>query len=545
MLCRDEALYWTCPSTPVQPIGRTGLVMGWLFGRETSILSRQQAGETTAGTDAVISHLLKQCWGNYLAILAEDDAIRIMPDPSGLMPVFGLVTATHLLVASHVRLLFAATGSRPAIDFSALRDFMARPELRARPTCLAGVQELPPGHITCVRRGILSGTQAWHAVDCMPGEGTPSLDEAVTALRHESMAVMRAWHEVHGPPVVAVSGGVDSSLICGALAAAGLPFSCATLATSDPGGDERLAARQLADHLGVSLYEEIYQPADFDPFACASAGLPRPSRKSFLTRVDAMFGRARRSSGALRVWDGNGGDNLFCYLHSSAPVADRITAEGVISRWPATLVDMCKVTGGDLREMAQATISRLLRRATFPDWPADLRLMTGTATPFADLSPVTAWDHVTAGRHAGKHDHLALIMRAQLHLHGPAGPEGRFSPLMSQPILELCLSLPTWLWCHGGMNRAIARHAFAQELPTSIHYRTSKAGPDSFLRAIFARNRAIFRDLLIGGVLDQAGLLDIPAVDRALATGPDRPDPVIYRVLDLVEAENWARSWQA
>jgi asparagine synthase (glutamine-hydrolysing) len=116
---------------------------------------------------------------------------------------------------------------------------------------------------------------------------------------------------------------------------------------------------------------------------------------------------------------------------------------------------------------------------------------------------------------------------------------------MSQPILELCLSLPTWLWCHGGMNRAIARHAFAKELPTSLHRRTSKAGPDSFLRAIFARNRAIFRDLLIGGVLDQAGLLDIPALDRALATGLDRPDPVIYRVLDLVEAENWARSWQA
>lgn len=544
-LCQREARYWSGGSTPVRNLGTFGLVLGHVFERNAPAPTADDASAVSLDPDTAVTHLVTRCWGTYLAVIVDGDMIRLLPDPCALMPVFCRKTATHLLVASHPRLLFTAEGSPPAIDFPAMADFLARPELRTTMTCLEGVHELRPGSLTCLRRGSLSERQVWRAGDFLPDGKSPSFEEAAEMLRHEAVAVVQTWHKTLGSPVVAVSGGVDSSLICGALAAAGLPFSCATLATLDPGGDERVAARQLASHLGVGLHEEIYAPEIFDPFACASAGLPRPSRKSFLTRVDAMLAAASSYIDHACVWDGNGGDNLFCYLHSSAPVVDRLMAEGVFSQWPKTLVDMCGVTGSDIGEMARATLRRFLGRPGFPPWPADARLTNDPAAPFAALTPVTAWHSEVSARHGGKQDHLALIMRAQLHCHGPTTRCKRFSPLMSQPLLELCLSLPTWLWCHGGINRALARKAFASELPAVLHRRTSKAGPDSFLRAIFDRNRGIFRELLTGGMLDQAGLLDMTAVDRALQTDRDRDDPVIYRVLDLVEAENWAREWQS
>jgi asparagine synthase (glutamine-hydrolysing) len=542
--CEREARFWAGSATPVHALGSVGLGLGHIFGRDGPASLPGVSPDEPSEPDAAAVQLITRFWGTYLAVFVHGDTIGLLPDPGGLMPVFCRMTATHLLVASQARLLFAADGSQPSIDLAALGDFLARPELRTTSTCLEGVRELRPGSITSLQYGLLSERQLWRASRFLPDGKSPSFEEAADLLRHEAVDVMKTWHEALGSPVVAVSGGVDSSLICGALSAAGLPFSCVTLATRDPGGDERSAARQLAGHLGVRLHEEIYSPEDFDPFQSASAGLPRPSRKSFLTRVDAMLAGACSRLGGFSVWDGNGGDNLFCYLHSPAPVVDRLMTEGLFSQWPRTLLDMCGVTGSDIGEMARATLRRFLGRPGFPPWPADARLTRGRAPPFAALSPVAPWDREVAARHGGKQDHLALIMRAQLHCHGPANPVRRFSPLMSQPMLELCLSLPTWLWCHGGINRALARTAFASDLPQVLHRRTSKAGPDSFLRTIFDRNRKIFRELLAGGILDEAGLIDMAAVERALQTDRNRDDPVIYRVLDLVEAENWAREWQ-
>ena len=120
----------------------------------------------------------------------------------------------------------------------------------------------------------------------------------------------------------------------------------------------------------------------------------------------------------------------------------------------------------------------------------------------------------------------------------------RFSPLMSQPLMELCLAIPTWLWCEGGLNRSVARRAFADALPPSILTRTAKAGPDSYIRAIFDRNRQAVRHSLMDGLLARQGLLDLPAVEQALGIDAYTGDSIIYRLLDLAEAEHWARAWQ-
>ncbi|KUO56542.1 MAG: hypothetical protein APF78_09445 [Sphingomonadales bacterium BRH_c3] len=174
-----------------------------------------------------------------------------------------------------------------------------------------------------------------------------------------------------------------------------------------------------------------------------------------------------------------------------------------------------------------------------------MRLLAPEPDGQADLNPLTPWLDTEVDRHRGKRDHLALIMRAQNHLHclGVAGLP-RFSPLMSQPLLEFCLGVPTWLWCAGGINRAPARSAFARDLPPEIVRRTSKAGPDSFIRRSFSDNRSTIRAMLLDGLLARQSLLDLAAVEQALGVDAMAGGSIIYRLLDLAEAEAWARSWQ-
>jgi asparagine synthase (glutamine-hydrolysing) len=51
------------------------------------------------------------------------------------------------------------------------------------------------------------------------------------------------------------------------------------------------------------------------------------------------------------------------------------------------------------------------------------------------------------------------------------------------------------------------------------------------------------RQMLFEGLLVDHGVIDLAAVDRALRIDEHADDPIINRLLDLVEAEAWARSW--
>jgi len=154
-----------------------------------------------------------------------------------------------------------------------------------------------------------------------------------------------------------------------------------------------------------------------------------------------------------------------------------------------------------------------------------------------------SWRELDFGRQSGKRDHFELIMRTRNRIHGLGVGPRRFSPLMSQPVLEFCLGMPTWLWFEGGINRAIVRTALSGVLPPELLARTSKAGPDSFIRRAFDYHRTILRERLLDGLLERHGIIDRKEVEQALATDIASRDSIIYRLLDLAEAENWARSW--
>ena len=204
---------------------------------------------------------------------------------------------------------------------------------------------------------------------------------------------------------------------------------------------------------------------------------------------------------------------------------------------------MCRVTGCDVPTLLRATGKRLMGRRSKKEFAPDSRLLADGPI-LEDLpEPLTPSYRLGTWRHPGKRDHLALIMRAQHHLHGFGPGPARFSPLMSQPLLEFCLGVPTWTWVTGGQNRALARAAFADLLPRSVLNRMSKAGPDSFIRGAFDRHRAVLRDLLLDGLLAKQGVIDRAAVEQAFTLETSRRGSMVYRLLDLVEAENWSRSW--
>lgn len=522
--------------------GHGGWIIGQIFARGTG--AQAPALPLLVGIETLARWLVSECWGAYCAVLSRPGSrhLYLVCDPSGLMPVYRLRLPGHCIVTNDLGLIFAM-GSAPRVSWSDLAGHLQWPELRARRTCLAGIEELVPGELHCLSDPSAGTRLLWQVERFLPSRPV-RFDDALAELRELASSVLGAWAGMLGAPAVAASGGVDSTFICAALASAGQDFSCITVATADPSGDERRFVLQLGDHLGVRVETCTYDIQAIDLSRAASQGLPRPQRKTFMQALDQALEAAAHRIGTGAVIDGNGGDNLFCYLHSAAPVIDSLRLRGPGRATVATFLDMCRLTGADAATMARAVIRRMCSSSAASLGKGDTRLLAGDVSRAPQ--PLVPRLSAPVGRHEGKRDHLAMLMRCQNHLHGLISPGSlnRLSPLMSQPLVELCLSFPTWLWCHGGLNRAVARAAFANDIPREIATRTSKSGPDSFIRAVFTRGRAEIRDMLLGGLLAHHGILDRVATEAALHASVDAADSMIYRLLDLAEAEAWARSWE-
>ena len=361
-LLTDGPRLWIGEDTPTVDLGEAGHAIGILFRRDGAQRVRDGLETVACSGLEAASQLVAEFWGAYVAILRmPGDELALMSDPSGLFPVYCSRTPTHFLATSDPRLLGPVTGKLSSIAWSALRRFLAHPELRTQETCLSGVEELVPGTLHFPHE---NRTQPiWTPSAFFPRAPYPHHDDAARQLREIVIEVVGAWAEALGSVAVAASGGVDSSLICAALSEGAKDFSCATLSTADRSGDERAYVALLANSLGAKWTGRIYDPAGFDPISPASQGLPRPSRRSFVGSIDALLADCAHELGADFVLDGNGGDNMFCFLHSAAPVVDRLYAEGPGRGVFETLVAMCRVTEADISTMVRASIRRLRRGA--------------------------------------------------------------------------------------------------------------------------------------------------------------------------------------
>jgi len=120
----------------------------------------------------------------------------------------------------------------------------------------------------------------------------------------------------------------------------------------------------------------------------------------------------------------------------------------------------------------------------------------------------------------------------------------RTMPLLSQPLVELCLRIPTYVLIRSGRDRAVARRAFERDLPAEIVRRQAKGRADQHVRNILDANLDFLRELLLDGVLMQRGLLNRAALELYLTR---ERSPADFQYTEILQehacTEAWLRSW--
>lgn len=532
----------------VLPIPGGGAVIGTIFHRHGPAEAIRDLDQRAA--DAIRksggAHLIERYWGGYLAAFEMPGSACVLRAPMGALPCYQLRQGGLHVFASDPGILVKAGLLTPRIDWDAVQRHLFMRDLPSPRTAIVGLSEILSGTRAILAEGGEGVSQCWSPWHYAASLDVMEPEDSAERLGRALQQCISAWGSRYANILLSVSGGLDSSIVATTLAERGRPLSCLTLATSDPSGDERTYARTIAAHCHASLHECGYALDAIDLDRSVVAHLPRPCGRTHDLAFRAVVTAKAAELGADAYFTGNGGDNVFYNSASARPIADRYLAEGIGPGLVRTLRDVCTVTGASAWQAMREARRVLKRRGRGYVWRTDPLFLNRDIVAHESRQPAEhPWLDAPNEAFPGKAGHVAMLLRMQQHLDGydRGLPFTLVNPLVSQPIVETCLAIPSWSMCNGGINRAVARAAYASRLPPQILERRSKAGPDSFIVELLTSRMGEIRERLLEGRLASQGLLDLDALGACFSEGRMHTASEYMRIMALLDTEAWIGHW--
>ncbi|MGH8294818.1 MAG: asparagine synthase-related protein [Steroidobacteraceae bacterium] len=536
-----------------------GVVLGNLFARSREGLSRAApraigAADSRAMLDTNGRHLIESFWGRYIAVLhdAQAHATWIVRDPSGGLPCY-LVRARGVdvyfsWIDDAVDLLEAPLETHWPYLIAAVC-FLRE---HSPGTALRGVTQVLAGECVEMRAGVSKRFFYWDPLEIAHTGAIEDPREAAAAMRQCVRDVVHAWASRYDHVLLSLSGGLDSSIVLACLTDAPSPprITCFHYYPLGADLDERAFARAAAAKAGLGLIE---RPRDssfsLQPLLTVHR-TPEPTNYPYFLEHSRLDAQLAAEHGAAAVFIGYGGDQLFYQERAQWAAAEFLHRRGL---HPGVLR-----VALDAAQMDQISVWRVLREAASGHflqqrWSAlqEAGRMRPLLVPAAirEASRSCGFLHPLLrhprGAPSGKLWHAHQISQP-FDFYDPLGHEGeaeRISPLFSQPLMELCLRIPTYVLTHGGWDRAVARRAFYDDLPPAIRNRRHKGGIEEHLRLTLEHNRAFLRELLLDGALVREGIIDRPRLAEVLSGDATRIAAGSGELLEYAGIEAWLGRW--
>ncbi len=284
---------------------------GEIYNHE-HVRQRLQGPWHSSGDTETLLHLLAECGpagldrvaGMFAFGLWDESSRRLLlvRDRVGIKPLYYQLLPDGIAFASELKALLVL--GQPAIDRSAIRDFLFHGYIPAPKTIFEGIAKLPAGHSLTWEDGRVRIERYWHPRTEIVQRSADDTLRQLDALLHEVVPA----HTLSDVPVgVFLSGGMDSALTTYYLDAP-RTFS---LGFDSPERSELAAARRVAAHLDTRHTEMTAHTGDF---AAALEAMPRLFDEPFgdsaawSNYLIAQFA-CREVTVAL---SGEGGDEIFC-----------------------------------------------------------------------------------------------------------------------------------------------------------------------------------------------------------------------------------------
>lgn len=534
-----------------------GVVLGRLFPQNPSARHLAPGEQLNAATAHEIlktagQHLVRNFWGGYIALLKDSGHRRsyAIRDGSGKLPCY--YTRFH-----NVTILFADVADLAPlqlppfnINWDYLAAFIYSSQMQVRACAFKQITEILAGESLEIRGNGVHQGAIWdpRAVCC--GAGIDGYEEAVAQLRSVTQRCIDAWARTYNPLLLSLSGGFDSSVVLGSLhdSPAHPGITCLHQFTAASHDDERRYARLAAERAGTPLLEvPMDEAVGFDERLLAAPRTLKPTVAGLSRFLEVqVINRVAAANGAHSLWTGQGGDHIFLQTADSSSARDYRVTRGIRPGLIAAVRDAAKLS----RQPYWWVLQSALRPARKPDRrPNELAgvpyFVSRTALPEnTDAYVSHPWTTDAGDLPPGKQMQIRFLAEA-INRHRPIprlelAPQHH--PLMSQPLVETCLRIPTHLLIRGGRERALAREAFTDKLPAEIVRRRDKGSIVSYTTEMLRQGEPFVREVLLGGVLASAGVIAPDQLKPYIVQGQPFREEHLLPLLACLAAEMWTRT---
>lgn len=542
-----------------------GLVFGTLFRRERDLLHEDPHERAMIGADETAKiiasgggHLVSHYWGHYVTVLlgASGSPRRVFRSPNCHQScLYACFNGVHLYF-SNANDCANLGVMKFSINWDFVSIFAACGRVHCAETGLNEMLELQCGEFHELRDHSVSSGFLWNPVNIACSGAIDDPDLAKKALRASVRACVASWATQHQRIVQRLSGGIDSSIVtaCLRLARSQPDVTCVNYFSRGTYGDERKYARQVANKNGFPLIEypqntgySLQALLDFPKTASPLAHLIR-------IECDSREVALARERNATARFTGNMGDILF-QMPPMTPVAtEYLQRNGLDTHFLKIALHTAQMDRVSLWRVLRCCISEGIIRRPETARPGEfdgqeVMLLTADAAKAFTTKPlrfVHPWLHSVKGVPAGKFAQLSCLGANSSYfncLHEETESEW-IHPLLSEPLVEVCLRIPAYLLMHSGWDRTMAREAFANELPEAVRNRVTKGAMTLWVREMIANNAHFIRELLMNGILVREGIIDRARLDAALPGKATRSELPIGCLLDCVAAEAWCSAWR-
>jgi asparagine synthase (glutamine-hydrolysing) len=537
---------------------QAGVVLGKLFSTDLAKADLDCIDQIDEGATREIlrtggRHLVRNFWGGYIALLADNQSRcgYALRDCSGKIPCYYRRFRNVTIVFADVGDLAALELPAPTINWEYLAAFIYSSQAQVHACAFYEVHEVLAGECLRVQGNFVSQTALWDPRTICRHRRIDRYEAAVAELREVAQKCIDAWARSYDPMLLGLSGGFDSAVVLGCLSRspARPGITCLNQYTAVPHEDEREYARAAAVRAGVRLLElPMDSAADrFDSRLLSAPQTCKPAVTALFRLLEInLVNRIAEETSARTLWTGQGGDHIFLQTADAWSAADYLETWGLRPGFIAAVRDAAVLSRQPYWFVLRSAYSR--RRGTRPA-PKSLAQTACFVAPTAlpgDVDEYVShpWAADTRELPRGKQMQIRFLSQV-VNRHRPiARLEGapQHHPLLSQPLMEVCLQIPTYLLLRGGRERGLAREAFADRVPAQILRRRDKGSIVSHATEMLRQSEPFVRELLLDGVLAGAGVIVRKELEPYIVQGQPFREEHLMPLLACIAAEVWVRT---
>ncbi len=497
-------------------------------------------------------HLIEHYWGRYVALLrgSGDVRIRILRDPTGAMPCMLVKSHGIDIVCSHIDDCATLKLINCAINWDHIAAYLWFEHTVTEDSGLDCVRQIQAGECVAVGSDNTAATFYWSPDRLYAARIVEDRQQAMHELTNVIQYCVGAWASCYSTILHSLSGGLDSAVVLACLSGTSSETNviCENYFTQSTQGDERLFAQKAATRAGVELVETpLRSSARALESMLNTTKFATPTLTRLISEVQSIRENLVKARGIDAVFSGKGGDHFFQQTKTRLIAAEYAWRHGLRPELLSVIADTSRFTRKPIWSvMAAVLTSGILHWHEDPYDQLEPPLLVSDATRDAIDPGRIRHSWIDSAKHLPGSKLLQIfnIIDSQNFYHEHLCYADIVHPLISQPIIELCLQIPCYVLTYGGIDRALVRDGFSEMMPPEITRRTTKACTTNYINGLLVRNLPFLREYLLGGLLVGEGVLDRAKTEASLTESCLIRDPyLLFPVLNAIKAEAWLRTW--